>query len=204
IRFDDAFAHQELEERSQRGEMSRDRRAAQLAATEVCEVGADRQMIGAAQLEQVAPDREVVVAEEADERFEIVAIGSDRVRRDVALVGEIVEKIADFVLHARRSRSVLVYAAMADQDASHAPLKKTPLNQLHKDLGGKMVDFGGWELPVQFSGILDEHQAVRDQSGLFDVSHMGEITVKGPDALPLLQLATCIDVSKLEDGRAQY
>src|SRR5256714_4585023 len=88
---------------------------------------------------------------------------------------------------------------MADE-----PLKKTPLNQLEHQLGGKMVDFGGWELPVQFSGILEEHAAVREHVGLFDVSHMGEITVKGPDALLLLQRATCNDVSKLEDGRAQY
>jgi aminomethyltransferase len=83
-------------------------------------------------------------------------------------------------------------------------LKKTPLNSLEHDLGGKMIDFGGWELPVQFSGILEEHEAVRTAAGLFDVSHMGELTVKGPDALALLQRATCNDVSKLEDGRAQY
>jgi aminomethyltransferase len=88
---------------------------------------------------------------------------------------------------------------MADQN-----LKKTPLNQVEHDLGGKMVDFGGWELPVQFSGILEEHAAVREHAGLFDVSHMGELTVKGPEALALLQRATCNDVSKLQDGRAQY
>jgi glycine cleavage system T protein (aminomethyltransferase) len=90
---------------------------------------------------------------------------------------------------------------MADQDQ---PLKKTPLNQAEKDLGGKMVDFGGWELPVQFSGILEEHEAVRTKVGLFDVSHMGEVTVRGPRALDLLQGATCNDVSKLLDGRAHY
>jgi len=84
-------------------------------------------------------------------------------------------------------------------------LKKTPLNGAERDLGGKMVDFGGWELPVQYSGgILEEHQAVREHAGVFDVSHMGEITVKGPDALALLQRATCNDVAKLGDGRAQY
>ncbi|HEY6136881.1 MAG TPA: glycine cleavage system aminomethyltransferase GcvT [Thermoanaerobaculia bacterium] len=83
-------------------------------------------------------------------------------------------------------------------------LKKTPLNSLEHELGGKMIDFGGWELPVQFSGILEEHEAVRSGAGLFDVSHMGEITVKGPQALALLQQSTCNDVSKLEDGRAQY
>src|SRR3954469_8631492 len=85
-----------------------------------------------------------------------------------------------------------------------ANLKKTPLNGIEHELGGKMVDFGGWELPVQFSGILEEHAAVREHVGLFDVSHMGELTVKGPDALALLQRATCNDVSKLVNGRAQY
>ncbi len=91
---------------------------------------------------------------------------------------------------------------MAAQPA--ASLKKTPLNEIEKELGGKMVDFGGWELPVQFSGILDEHEAVRTRVGVFDVSHMGEVTVKGRGALSMLQKATCNDVSKLEDGRAQY
>ena len=93
---------------------------------------------------------------------------------------------------------------MAEHAASNQPLKKTPLNQVEKELGGKMVDFGGWELPVQYSGILEEHAAVRTKAGLFDVSHMGEVTVKGPQALELLQATTCNDVSKLEDGRAQY
>jgi aminomethyltransferase len=83
-------------------------------------------------------------------------------------------------------------------------MKKTPLNAVEHELGGKMIDFGGWELPVQFTGILDEHEAVRTRAGLFDVSHMGEILVKGPDAETLLQRATCNDVSRLEDGRAQY
>jgi aminomethyltransferase len=87
---------------------------------------------------------------------------------------------------------------------STEPLKKTPLNEVEKSLGGKMVDFGGWELPVQFSGILDEHEAVRTDVGIFDVSHMGELTVRGPQALELLQKTTCNDVSKLADGRAHY
>ena len=83
-------------------------------------------------------------------------------------------------------------------------MKKTPLNAVEHELGGKMIDFGGWELPVQFTSIIDEHQAVRTSAGLFDVSHMGEILVNGPESLTLLQKATCNDVSKLEDGRAQY
>ena len=91
-----------------------------------------------------------------------------------------------------------------DASPSSQPLKKTPLHQVEADLGGRMVDFGGWELPVQYSGILEEHAAVRNAAGIFDVSHMGEITVRGAHALELLQQATCNDVSKLEDGRAQY
>src|SRR6202171_5660193 len=87
---------------------------------------------------------------------------------------------------------------------SDQPLKKTPLNQLEHELGGKMIDFGGWELPVQFTGIIEEHEAVRNHAGVFDVSHMGELTVRGRQALELLQRATCNDVSKLENGRAQY
>ena len=87
---------------------------------------------------------------------------------------------------------------------STGPLKKTPLNETHRELGGKMVDFGGWDLPVQYSGILEEHEAVRTKVGVFDVSHMGEITVKGPQALDLLQRSTCNDVAKLADGRIHY
>jgi aminomethyltransferase len=90
---------------------------------------------------------------------------------------------------------------MADDTTN---LKKTPLNSLEKELGGKMVDFGGWELPVQFSGILEEHDAVRTAAGVFDVSHMGEIIVTGRDSAKLLQQLTCNDVSKLADGRAHY
>ncbi len=88
---------------------------------------------------------------------------------------------------------------MADQ-----PLNQTPLYQLEKDLGGKMVDFGGWELPVQYTGILEEHEAVRTRAGVFDVSHMGEITVRGRQAVELLQRNTCNDITKLEDGRIHY
>ncbi len=88
--------------------------------------------------------------------------------------------------------------------ADDAPLKKTPLNELERELGGKMVDFGGWELPVQYTGILEEHETVRTRAGVFDVSHMGEVTVRGRQALELLQKSTCNDVGKLEDGRAQY
>src|SRR5512138_139545 len=93
---------------------------------------------------------------------------------------------------------------MAETPHSDQPLKKTPLNGVEHELGGKMVDFGGWELPVQFTGILEEHEAVRTKVGIFDVSHMGEVTVRGRQSLELLQKATSNDVSKLENGRIHY
>ncbi|WP_059171113.1 glycine cleavage system aminomethyltransferase GcvT [Bacillus sp. FJAT-27445] len=85
-----------------------------------------------------------------------------------------------------------------------AELKRTPLYGVYKEYGGKTVDFGGWELPVQFSGIKEEHEAVRKRAGLFDVSHMGEIEIKGPDSLKFLQKMMTNDVSKVQDGAAQY
>jgi len=88
--------------------------------------------------------------------------------------------------------------------AAAAVLKRTPLYALHKELGARMVDFGGWEMPVQYAGILEEHRAVRERVGLFDVSHMGELDVVGPDSLAALQALTPNDVSKLEDGRIHY
>src|SRR6059036_188590 len=83
-------------------------------------------------------------------------------------------------------------------------LKRTPLYDLHKELSAKLIDFGGWEMPVQYSGILEEHRAVRERVGLFDVSHMGEFDVTGPDALTCLQRLTPNDVAKLADGRIHY
>ena len=86
-----------------------------------------------------------------------------------------------------------------------ADLKKTPLNAAHRALGAKMVDFGGWDMPVQYAaGIIAEHQAVRTQAGLFDVSHMGELRVKGPDALRFLDWLTPNAVTKLEVGQIHY
>jgi glycine cleavage system T protein (aminomethyltransferase) len=87
---------------------------------------------------------------------------------------------------------------------SPAALKRTPLYDLHRELGAKLIDFGGWEMPVQYSGILEEHRAVRERVGLFDVSHMGELEVTGGDALASLQWLTPNDVSRLADGRCQY
>ena len=83
-------------------------------------------------------------------------------------------------------------------------MKTTPLNQQHKQLGARMVPFGGWEMPVQYSGVIDEHLAVRKAAGLFDVSHMGEIEVKGAGALDYIQYLTINDASVLVDGQVQY
>lgn len=83
-------------------------------------------------------------------------------------------------------------------------LKRTPLHDLHVSLGARMVDFAGWDMPVQYAGPIPEHMAVREAAGLFDVSHMGEIEIIGDDALALLQRLTTNDVSKLADNQVQY
>ncbi|MFC3882891.1 glycine cleavage system aminomethyltransferase GcvT [Bacillus songklensis] len=83
-------------------------------------------------------------------------------------------------------------------------LNRTPLYDIYKQSGAKLIDFGGWELPVQFSSIKEEHEAVRTKAGLFDVSHMGEITVIGSDSLAFLQKVMTNDVAALTDGKAQY
>jgi aminomethyltransferase len=84
-------------------------------------------------------------------------------------------------------------------------LKRTPLHGEHVKLGAKLVPFAGWEMPVQYpTGILEEHRAVRTAAGLFDVSHMGELELRGPGALALAQRVTTNDVSKLAVGQAQY
>ena len=83
-------------------------------------------------------------------------------------------------------------------------LKATPLNVAHRKMGARMVDFGGWDMPVQYSGILEEHHAVRKNVGLFDVSHMGEIEIHGPDAFALTDSITTNVVAKLKIGQAHY
>lgn len=75
---------------------------------------------------------------------------------------------------------------------------------MHKALGARLIPFGGWEMPVEYSGIAKEHSAVRTAAGLFDVSHMGEFEIRGPEALDLIQHVTTNDASKLRDGQAQY
>src|SRR4051812_9127806 len=83
-------------------------------------------------------------------------------------------------------------------------LEKTPLFEVHKQLKAKLIEFGGWLMPVQYSGIIEEHKAVRNAAGLFDLSHMGEIEVSGHQALEFLQYATTNDVSKLAEWQAHY
>ncbi|MEW6206844.1 MAG: glycine cleavage system aminomethyltransferase GcvT [Acidobacteriota bacterium] len=83
-------------------------------------------------------------------------------------------------------------------------LKRTPLYESHTAIGGKIIDFAGWEMPVQYSGPVPEHMAVREAAGLFDVSHMGEIEIVGPDALDCVQRLTTNDAAKLADNQVQY
>lgn len=83
-------------------------------------------------------------------------------------------------------------------------MQTTAFNQIHKQLGAKMVEFAGFEMPIEYSGIKDEHMTVREGVGVFDVSHMGEIWVKGPNALDLVQRITTNDVAKLTRAGAIF
>src|SRR2546423_14614640 len=87
--------------------------------------------------------------------------------------------------------------------AAGPPLRRTPLHSVHRGLGARMVDFGGWDMPVQYSGVIEEHNAVRRSVGLFDVSHMGEIEIRGPQAAQAADFLTSNAVSKLQIGQAQ-
>jgi aminomethyltransferase len=88
--------------------------------------------------------------------------------------------------------------------SSPSTLRRTPLYEQHELLGARLVPFAGWEMPVQYEGIREEHSAVRTHAGMFDVSHMGEVEVEGPDALAYLQLVLSNDVARIEVGGAQY
>jgi aminomethyltransferase len=88
--------------------------------------------------------------------------------------------------------------------SSSPALKKTPLHATHRAAGARMVEFGGWDMPVEYSGISDEHLAVRTAAGLFDVSHMGQIELAGGDALAAIQWMTSNDAGRLAVGQAQY
>jgi len=81
---------------------------------------------------------------------------------------------------------------------------RSPLHQLHERLGARFIDFGGWEMPVQYSGVLEEHGAVRDGVGVFDVSHLGRFEVGGPGAVALLSSQLCNNIERIGPGRAQY
>ena len=83
-------------------------------------------------------------------------------------------------------------------------VRKTALNAVHRSLGAKMVEFNGWDMPVEYSGIIAEHLAVRTAVGIFDVSHMGDIRLEGPDALAAVQHISMNDASRLAVGQAQY
>src|SRR5688572_14056096 len=83
-------------------------------------------------------------------------------------------------------------------------VKQTPLRTVHLALGARMVEFGGWEMPVQYSGILDEHRAVRQAAGLFDLGHMGQVEVSGPDAAHYLNRVATNDIDSLPSGQAHY
>jgi len=92
-----------------------------------------------------------------------------------------------------------------DLTATAQQLKRTPLNSAHRQMGGRMVDFGGWDMPVQYpAGTIEEHLRTRTHAGLFDVSHMGEIDVRGSDAITFVNRITSNDTTKLVDGQAQY
>src|SRR5437763_4672453 len=83
-------------------------------------------------------------------------------------------------------------------------LLHTPLHDRHVELGARMVPFAGWEMPVQYAGIIPEHRAVRSHAGVFDVSHMGQLELRGPEALAFAQSALSNDLGKIGAGHAQY
>src|SRR5438105_9321955 len=83
-------------------------------------------------------------------------------------------------------------------------MKRTPLFSTHQKLGGKLIEFGGWEMPVQYTSITDEHLAVRNAAGIFDISHMGEVLVNGAGAADFLNRTLTNDIRKLAIGAGQY
>jgi aminomethyltransferase len=82
--------------------------------------------------------------------------------------------------------------------------KRTPLFAIHRRLGARLIEFGGWEMPLHYKGIVDEHRAVRERAGMFDISHMGQIRVEGPAALPFLNRTLTNDAARLEVGAGHY
>lgn len=93
---------------------------------------------------------------------------------------------------------------MADSTATGGALRMTVLNDVHRRMGARMVEFGGWDMPVRYSGDLEEHRAVRDAAGLFDLGHMGQVIITGPDALVYLQWLVTNDMASLAEGSSRY
>src|SRR5262245_60791908 len=98
-------------------------------------------------------------------------------------------------------RVIAFPSPMSDSEPQTSELRRTPLYECHREAGARMVPFAGWEMPVQYAGVIDEHRAVRTAAGLFDVSHMGEVRLRGAGAEALLQRLTPNDVAKLAPGR---
>ena len=95
-------------------------------------------------------------------------------------------------------------SSSVDASAADAPLRKTPLFDAHKRAGGRIVPFAGWQMPVQYSGVTEEHKAVRTAAGLFDVCHMGELELSGEHAIATVDYLVTNDITKLQDGQAVY
>src|SRR5437588_6665156 len=112
------------------------------------------------------------------------------------------------VSHFARRTSItsipVLYTLIASPYPAPYKMKRTPLFAAHQQLGGKLIEFGGWEMPVQYTSIMDEHLAVRKAAGLFDISHMGEVLVSGPGAEALLNQTLTNDIRKLAVGQGQY
>jgi len=87
---------------------------------------------------------------------------------------------------------------------SEGALRRSPLDAAHRALGARMVEFGGWDMPIQYMSVLEEHRACRTDAAVFDVSHLGSLLVAGPGAFDLLQWAFTNDLARIAPGRAQY
>src|SRR5579875_2197684 len=118
-------------------------------------------------------------------------VGAGKTR---ALIPSIQSRIHEQLVQENDARNHPQENAMSNATSPAPALKRTPLYDLHLEAGGRMVEFGGWEMPVQYRSIIEEHQAVRTRAGLFDVSHMGEFKVEGGEALAFLQYLVPYDV----------
>jgi aminomethyltransferase len=97
-----------------------------------------------------------------------------------------------------------LFTPQEDAPLPDSQARRSPLHEVHVAAGARLVDFAGWRMPIQYTGVIDEHRTVRERAGLFDVSHMGEARVRGAEAESYLQRLTCNDVARLRPGRAQY